>query len=294
MDDLALSGLKASEETHARPKDDAVRTLEIDTAVGGDARAIHERNDEINKGLKDGTLEKGVYRGMGAYKRYANRSEGAVAASKYTGLLGPTRNTLSNVRSTMRIEYWNASSGTDGGVCKDYKETGFCGYGDSCKFLHDRSDYKQGYELEKEWENKQKKIQEEKVRRWEKRLEKRARLGADAQDGDSSPSEVDSDDDTPQACPKCDQKWEDCKSIPIITVCGHHFCEDCAMEGYATSPACMACGLATNGIFNSCDSLEEKIKKKKTDKIEEKEKKRTGNVGGHKAAAAMSFGVGKD
>ena len=26
---------------------------------------------------------------------------------------------------------------------------------DTCKFLHDRSDYKSGWELEKEWEEKQ-------------------------------------------------------------------------------------------------------------------------------------------
>lgn len=34
-------------------------------------------------------------------------------------------------------------------ICKDYKETGFCGYGDACKFVHDRSDYKGGWEIEK-------------------------------------------------------------------------------------------------------------------------------------------------
>jgi hypothetical protein len=34
-------------------------------------------------------------------------------------------------------------------ICKDYKETGFCSYGDSCKFLHDRGDYKSGWELER-------------------------------------------------------------------------------------------------------------------------------------------------
>ena len=28
---------------------------------------------------------------------------------------------------------------------------GFCGFGDSCKFLHDRSDYKHGWQLEREW-----------------------------------------------------------------------------------------------------------------------------------------------
>lgn len=32
-------------------------------------------------------------------------------------------------------------AGTQPDICKDYKETGFCGFGDSCKFLHDRSDY---------------------------------------------------------------------------------------------------------------------------------------------------------
>ena len=54
-------------------------------------------------------------------------------------------------------------------VCKDYKETGYCGYGglsqcllfrlcwltfplDSCIYLHDRGDYKTGWQLEKEWE----------------------------------------------------------------------------------------------------------------------------------------------
>ncbi len=28
---------------------------------------------------------------------------------------------------------------------------GYCGFGDSCKFLHDRSDYKYGWQLEQEW-----------------------------------------------------------------------------------------------------------------------------------------------
>eukprot|EP00929_Paragymnodinium_shiwhaense_P041770 TRINITY_DN21694_c0_g1_i1.p1 TRINITY_DN21694_c0_g1~~TRINITY_DN21694_c0_g1_i1.p1 ORF type:complete len:350 (-),score=89.58 TRINITY_DN21694_c0_g1_i1:124-1173(-) len=279
--DSTLSGIKASGEVQARPKDDATRSHEIDTAPDRDHRAILERNAQINKGLKDGTLEKGVYRGMGAYKQYTNRSEGAIAANKYTGLLGPTRNTLSNVRSTMRVEYWNASSGTDGGICKDYKETGYCGYGDSCKYLHDRSDYKQGYELEKEWEAKQKKIEEAKRKRWEKRMQKRAALGNDAAAGDSSPSESsDSDDETPKACPACNEAWEDCKSTPITTVCGHYFCEDCAMSNFARSSLCMTCGTNTNGIFNSNDALEAKLKKKKAEKEAAKRKANPDKFGG--------------
>eukprot|EP00967_Tisochrysis_lutea_P010500 scaffold12024_cov22-Tisochrysis_lutea.AAC.1 len=34
-------------------------------------------------------------------------------------------------------------------LCKDYKETGFCSYGDSCKFMHDRGDYKMSWELDR-------------------------------------------------------------------------------------------------------------------------------------------------
>lgn len=73
----------------------------------------------------------------------------------------------SNIRVTQRFDY-------QPDVCKDYKETGYCGFGgvvrwflrhqakighdlncslaDTCKFLHDRSDYKTGWQLEREWE----------------------------------------------------------------------------------------------------------------------------------------------
>ena len=34
-------------------------------------------------------------------------------------------------------------------ICKDYKETGYCGYGDACKFVHDRGDYKSGWEIDR-------------------------------------------------------------------------------------------------------------------------------------------------
>ena len=40
-------------------------------------------------------------------------------------------------------------------ICKDWKETGYCGFGDACKFMHDRGDYKAGWELERDWNAKQ-------------------------------------------------------------------------------------------------------------------------------------------
>jgi len=36
-------------------------------------------------------------------------------------------------------------------LCKDYHDTGYCCFGDSCLYIHDRGDYKSGWELEKEW-----------------------------------------------------------------------------------------------------------------------------------------------
>ncbi|KAJ3621768.1 hypothetical protein Zmor_004529 [Zophobas morio] len=50
-----------------------------------------------------------------------------------------------NIRATIRWDY-----APD--VCKDYKETGYCGFGDTCKFMHDRGDYKMGWQLDKEYD----------------------------------------------------------------------------------------------------------------------------------------------
>lgn len=57
-------------------------------------------------------------------------------------LPGPQR-APAHLRTTVRWDY-----APD--ICKDFKETGFCGFGDSCKFMHDRSDYKFGWQLERE------------------------------------------------------------------------------------------------------------------------------------------------
>lgn len=285
--DTRLSGLKANDAVTQKPADSATRRLDVDTAIEQDSRTINERNQEIHKGLKDGSLKSGVYRGSGGYKQYMERSDSAIASSKYTGLLGPTRNTLSNVRSTLRIEFWGTTG--DGGLCKDYKETGYCGFGDSCKFAHDRSDYKPGYVLEREWEAKQKAIEEKKRKRWERRSAKAKSEGMDdasaakaadadvaqgmASDGSSDES---SDAELPSACPVCNQMWEDCSSIPTVTSCGHYSCEECALEHFAKSKNCIACGVPTNGIFNSVDALEERVKRRKVAKAEAKRLKTEG------------------
>ena len=84
-----------------------------------------------------------TYKGMNAYTDYTKgfRREHTIASEKGTGMHGPLRANV-HIRSSVRFDY-------QPDVCKDYKETGFCGYGDACKFVHDRSDYKSGWELER-------------------------------------------------------------------------------------------------------------------------------------------------
>lgn len=85
----------------------------------------------------------GTYKGLNDYIDYRQgfRREHTIANEKGTGTHGPLR-ASTNVRMTVRFDY-------QPDICKDYKETGFCGYGDACKFVHDRGDYKSGWELDK-------------------------------------------------------------------------------------------------------------------------------------------------
>ncbi|RAK71287.1 U2-type spliceosomal complex subunit CWC24 [Aspergillus fijiensis CBS 313.89] len=161
--------------------------------------------------------------------------------------VGPVR-APTNVRMTTFTDY-----APD--VCKDYKLTGWCGFGDNCKFLHDRSDYKAGWELDKEWENvtKGKKVVGTVV-------SDRARGGG----GGSGAADKDMDDEDaeleeiPFACIICQGPYRE----PIVTKCGHYFCEACALKRYRKDPSCAACGAATNGVFNSSKKLRRLLERK--------------------------------
>ena len=90
-----------------------------------------------------------------AYKQYTAKSESF--DSQVNSGHGPARAPV-HYRATSRFDY-------QPDICKDYKDTGFCGYGDACKFLHDRSDYKTGWQLEADWEAEQKKKREAKKKK---------------------------------------------------------------------------------------------------------------------------------
>lgn len=124
-------------------------------------------------------------------------------------------------------------------VCKDYKETGYCGFGDSCKFLHDRGDYKAGWQLDKEWA--------------EKEEEKRQAI-ARGEDPDAPREKVSTsidDDGLPFACFICRKPFKD----PVVTLCDHHFCEVCAVNRMATDSTCAVCSKQLRGVLNTSHRL---------------------------------------
>ncbi|KAF2496548.1 hypothetical protein BU16DRAFT_335575 [Lophium mytilinum] len=151
-------------------------------------------------------------------------------------------------------------------VCKDYKQTGFCGFGDNCKFLHAREDYAQGWKIDRDWEasNKGKKQSGTVV------ASRTVKLGSDDEDeADSAILEK-----IPFACIICKDSYKN----PVTTKCGHYFCQKCAFTRYRKDPSCAACGASTSGIFNTAQTLHKLLdrKKKREDKRKAKEAKENG------------------
>ncbi|XP_015602620.1 RING finger protein 113A [Cephus cinctus] len=219
----------------AGPSDQgATAILETETEVDKDAQALFEKAQKINEEL-EGKEDDKIYRGLNNYAQYYKKKDTA-AGNASSGMVrkGPIR-APANLRATVRWDY-------QPDICKDYKETGFCGFGDSCKFLHDRSDYKLGWQLERE-----------------------AATGEydNSGDEDDKKYEIDSDDDNlPFKCFICRGSFVD----PVVTKCKHYFCEKCALEQYKKSTRCFICNVQTNGMFNPAKDLMARAK------MEEKER----------------------
>lgn len=206
----------------------ATAVYELDTERDKDAQAIFERSQKLLEELegKDAVDDK-VYRGINNYHKYIKPKDTTMGnASSGMVRKGPIR-APEHLRATVRWDY-------QPDICKDYKETGFCGFGDSCKFLHDRSDYKHGWQIERELEE--------------------GRYGAN----DEENYEVSSDEeDLPFKCFICRGSYKN----PIITKCRHYFCEVCALQHYRKSQRCYVCNTQTNGVFNPAKDLMAKIQK---------------------------------
>jgi RING finger protein 113A len=122
----------------------------------------------------------------------------------------------------------------------------------NCKFLHAREDYKQGWQLDREWEN---------VTKGKKNMGSTVVASADR----NKPAEEDDEDEDamleniPFACIICKESYK----TPVITRCGHYFCEPCALKRYRKDPSCAACGSGTNGVFNTAKNLKKLLERKR-------------------------------
>lgn len=158
-------------------------TNEQDTSRDRDAQAQYEMAQQQWEDGGDVTADgTKLYRGQKAYRQYTGKAEDF--ETQMTGGHGPARAPV-HYRATSRFDY-------QPDVCKDFKDTGYCGYGDACKFLHDRSDYKTGWQLEKQWEEEQ----------------KQAKLDAALEDlGEGPKKDKDEGDNLPFACLYCRVPW---------------------------------------------------------------------------------------
>lgn len=231
---------ESTREIQTQTDSRATATLETETEFDKDARAIRERvlkqaeealrskkpqGDKNPQGEKEKQPE--FYKGIHGYTDHKAgfRREHTIAGEKAGGAHGPLR-ASAHIKWSVRFDY-------QPDICKDYKETGYCGYGDACKFMHDRGDYKSGWQMDREWEEGEKK--------------RKAKLAQRIQDEDEKSEEEEGDDDLPFACFICRQPFVD----PVVTLCKHYFCEHCALKHHARNKHCFVCNKPTNGTFNT-------------------------------------------
>ncbi|XP_075385724.1 E3 ubiquitin-protein ligase RNF113A-like [Tenrec ecaudatus] len=211
----------------AGPEDmGATAVYQLDTEKELDAQAIFERSQKIQEELR-GKEDDKIYRGIGSYQKFLKPKDTSMGnASSGMVRKGPIR-APEHLRATVRWDY-------QPDICKDYKETGFCGFGDSCKFLHDRSDYKHGWQIERELNEGRYSIYED----------ENYEVGS-------------SDEEIPFKCFICRQTFQN----PVVTKCRHYFCERCALQHFRSTSRCYVCDQQTNGIFNPAKELIAKLEK---------------------------------
>ena len=208
---------------------------------------------------KEGTNnDDGVYRGTSSYNTFITPRDEGISSKLKAATKGPIK-AGNNVRTISVVDY-------QPDVCKDYKETGYCGFGDTCKFMHDRSDYLAGWQLDA-----------------------LPTSAARQRGGDGSDEDEVEEEEIPFACLLCRKPFTD----PIVTKCGHYFCSACAIKRFGKTSKCFACGKQTQGIFNSAGKVLERMEKARKVREEEREQKRwnRGDQEGAQASDELLEGV---
>ncbi|KAF4553471.1 Pre-mRNA-splicing factor cwc24-like protein [Elsinoe fawcettii] len=220
--------------------DDATRTAHWQELDGPKTTSTRDQTDDA----------RGTYKGAANYQSYIEKNPDAKPK-----LAGPVK-AATNIRTITVTDF-----APD--VCKDYKQTGFCGFGDSCKFLHAREDYKQGWQLDKEWESVTK----------GKKLEGTV-VGSANKNGKAGEEEDEESmlDNIPFACIICREPYKN----PVVTKCKHYFCEACALKRHKSKggKGCAACGSDTGGTFSVAKNLRKLLDKKREREKRLKEKAR--------------------
>lgn len=217
---------KSSDAQGLSGKDMATRAAEFHPEVSvstydnsnDDSKNKHEENTSSDTKLYKGTKEK---------------------RNKF--LAGPLK-APTFVRTTARFDY-------QPDICKDYKETGFCGFGDSCIYLHDRGNTLSGWQLEEEYEKKKKEEQDKKQKEMD--LFCQEITGDDTSGSYGNKATGSLDDGIPFACFLCRKAFVD----PVVTVCSHYFCQKCILDhvqsiSSGSNASCPICKKDTNGVFN--------------------------------------------
>lgn len=194
---------------------------------GKEAALLGRRRPDVDDDAEDD----GAYKGKSAYGNFIKKHPDAASRKPVGPVKAPT-----NIRTITITDY-----APD--VCKDYKLTGFCGFGDTCKFLHAREDYAAGWKLDREWEIKQK--------GGKMPVLQGKRMGTGWRKEEEVEEEM-----VPFKCVICKDDYK----APIQTKCGHYFCESCAVDRYRRkNPSCAICGKRTDGVFNGAKGLQRKL-----------------------------------
>lgn len=223
---------EADKAAHIALTDDATKTSHwyTEAAHAADAaRATAKARATTTDPTDSSSGQQGTYQGTAKYSTFIAKSRDASERA-----VGPVK-APTNVRQITVTDF-----APD--VCKDYKQTGFCGFGDNCKFLHAREDYKQGWQLDKEWESAGKKKPD-------------AKAVATMDEEEKLLLSI------PFVCILCKEAYK----RPVVTRCGHYFCEKCAMTRYMKEKKkqCANCGADTNGTFNMARKLSDLLERKR-------------------------------
>ncbi|KAN0064566.1 RNA-splicing factor [Thecaphora frezii] len=224
----------------AKVRDDATRHSNWDLEVDDSGKLKECSDAAVDAADGKPNNDDGVYRGAKGYSSFVPKRDDGTSSKMRSR--GPIR-TTTHVRSTTVMDY-------QPDICKDYKETGYCGFGDTCKFLHDRTDYLAGWELDL--------LPNSNSRR-------RGDLSDPEAEGDESDEE-----EVPFACLICRKPFMD----PVVTNCGHYFCSSCAIKRYGKTTKCFACGAQTGGLFNSATKVLKRMQQAKERKAELRSERR--------------------